>query len=191
MILLSAHKDTVFNNYKLSFDKGVYRGLLDNFIGVLVANMTVLEEPNLLHLVKENKLSVLFSGAEEWGLTYDFPMLRPKDLVIVVDVCAGKQYKGMDFSLENISGFEPSAIKEVKENLEWEGFKLLTKKYTGADIDEDEAFQWVKMGVRVMSFIIPIDAGKNDQWHTENCSITLEAVLKAKHGLTRLINYLL
>jgi len=188
MILLSAHKDTIMNHYNLSFKDGKFVGLLDNMIGMLAVNSLITEDPSISYLEKQNKVGVFFGSFEEWGLDHDFPKLTKKDLVVVVDVCIGKQYDKYDFSMENIHGIPTHKINEVVENLEWEGFKVLKKKYTGKIEDEDEAFAWVKKGIPVLSFIIPIEG---ESWHQDNCSISVEKFNKCKQGLRRAINYLL
>lgn len=187
-ILLSAHKDTVFYPYKLSYEKGIFKGLLDNYIGQLVVNSLFIEDPNLALLEKENRLGVFFGDSEEWGTITDMPKLEKNDVAIVVDVASGSQYKGVDVSLENISGFTKAFIKEKKECIEWEGFKIKTKFYNGNIDDEDEGWYWKKQGNKVISFIIPIDG---ESWHQDNCTITVEKVVKAKQILKRLLNYLL
>jgi hypothetical protein len=192
MILLSAHKDLVMNNYRFEYKDGEYIGLLDNTIGVLVCNSLMLEEPNIVKLEKQKKVSLFFGSGEEWGLHDDFPKLTKKDIVIVVDVCSGNEYKGLDFSLENISGISVNKINTLKENLIWEGFKLRNKKYNGSPDLEDEAYSWHELGIPVLSFIIPIENGsKETGWHNDDCTITIEKLSKAKQGLKRTLNYLL
>lgn len=188
MILLSAHKDTVFYPFNFSYNNGIFKGLLDNYIGQLVVNSLLIEEPNLALLEKRGELKLFFSDSEEWGTITDMPKLEKNDIVIVVDVASGSQYKKVDISLENISGFTKSFIKEKKECLEWEGFKIKTKLYDGNKDDEDEGWYWKKQGNKVMSFIIPIEG---ESWHQDNCIITIEKVVKAKQILKRLLNYLL
>ena len=187
-ILLSAHKDVVFHPYKFSYNKGVFTGLLDNAIGVLVVNSLFIEDPNLALLEKEGELEVFFGDSEEWGTITEMPKLEKNDIAIVVDVASGSQYKGVDISLENISGFTKPFIKEKKDCLEWEGFKLKTKFYNGNKDDEDEGWYWKKQGNKVISFIIPIEG---ESWHQDNCTISIEKVVKAKQILKRLLNYLL
>lgn len=192
MILLSAHKDTIINNYRFEYRDGKYVGLLDNIIGVLVCNSLMLEEPNIVKLEKQKKVSLFFGSGEEWGLHDDFPKLTKNDIVIVVDIASGSQYKGIDFSLENISGFNTQNIRDIKEHLEWEGMKLKTKKFDGNPNDEDESWQWKELGIPVISFIIPIENGTKDTgWHVDDCTITIEKLNRAKHGLKRLINIML
>lgn len=192
MILLSAHKDTIMNNYLLEYKKGKFIGLLDNAMGMLVCNSLLLEEPNLCILEKMGKLGLFFGESEEWGTITPLPKLKKEDIIVVVDVASGAQYKGLDFSLENISGFKPDKIQGLKESLEWEGFILRAKVWDGNPDDEDEAFKWKELGHKVVSFIIPIENGSKDTgWHVADCSITIEKLAKAKQGLKRLINYLL
>ena len=123
---------------------------------------------------------------------YGHPTMEKNDIVVVVDVACGDQYKGLDFSLENISGFTKKEITDIREHLEWENFSIKTKMFDGNHDDEDEAWSWKNRGHRVISFIIPIEAGHKDTgWHVDNCSIEIEKIRKAIHGLTRLTNILL
>ena len=189
MILLSSHKDTVKHDYALSYEKGVHMGLLDNFIGILVSYLTIYDDKSLIELEKQGKIRIWHGDGEEFGLLRDYPKMTKKDLVVVVDVADGPVYKNVDISLENISGISDKQIKEWKESLEWEGFKVLTKKYTGKPDDEDEAWKWRELGIPVLSFIIPINCGKEYQWHTDNCEISSEGVLKARQILKRFLCY--
>lgn len=192
MILLSAHKDTVMHPYRFEYRGGIYKGLLDNAIGMLACNSLILEEPNLQVLEKKGQIGIFYGGGEEWALHEDFPKLSKKDIVIVVDVACGDQYKSVDFSLENISGFESKRVIEIKEHLEWEGFKLKTKRFDGNPDDEDESWQWKNLGYKVISFIIPIESGnKKTGWHVDDCTITVDKLNRAKQGLKRLINFIL
>ena len=192
MILLSAHKDTVMNNYLFEYKDGKFKGLLDNAIGVLVCNSLLVEEPNICVLEKMGKVEFFYGESEEWGTITELPKLKKDDIVIVVDVCCGTQYKGIDFSLENIHGIEPKKVNELRESLQWEGFKLKTKWWDGNPDDEDEAWAWKDKGQKVISFIIPIESGSKDTgWHVPDCTITIEKVVRVKQGLKRLINYLL
>lgn len=180
------------NNYLFEYKKGSFVGLLDNAIGMLVCNSLVLEEPNLCVLEKIGKVGFFFGDSEEWGSITSLPKLKKEDIVVVVDVASGPQYKGMDFTLENISGFKPDRIEELKESLEWEAFRIKTKVWDGNPDDEDESWKWKELGHKVISFIIPIENGSKDTgWHVPDCTITVEKIVKAKQGLKRLINYLL
>jgi hypothetical protein len=192
MILLSAHNDTVYNSPPLAFHNGVHSGLLDNHIGVLLAYLTLYDDPNIIHLEKASQIALFHSKCEEWGLSYDFPKLnQKKDIIIVVDVCSGEQYNKYDFSIENISRFTEKEIKELKEHFRWEGFNPLVKKITWNPDEEDEAFIWAEKGFKVMSFIIPIQS-VNDGWHRiqSDCSIGSDKIILCRQGLKRLINYL-
>jgi len=191
-ILLSAHKDVVMHPYRLEYENGKFYGLLDNYIGVLVCNSLMLEEPGIAELEKKGIVKVFYGGMEEWALSEDFPQISKDRMVIVVDVACGEQYKGFDFSIENISGISAKEVKEIKEHLEWESFKVRTKMYDGDPDDQDEAWQWKELGFKVVSFIIPIQAGsKKTGWHVDDCTISIDVLNKAKQGLKRFINHLL
>jgi len=188
MILISAHKDTVFNNPKMDYKDGKHIGLLDNQIGILVANLSLYSNDIIYELEKSGKIQYYFNEGEEFGLLTNPPKLTKKDIVIVVDVCSDKKYKGYDVAIENIWNIED--IDGIIENLKWEGYKVLKSDYTGDLSDEDEAFSWVEQKVPVMSFIIPIEA-INDGWHRiqQDNTITYQKVKKAANCLTRLICY--
>jgi hypothetical protein len=191
MLILSAHKDLVKNNYKFSYDKGVFKGLLDNYIGRMILDSLLIDEPSLYELSKQGKIKSFYNNYEEWALTIDFPTLTSDDIVIVVDVASGKSYDGYDFGLENISGFTKDEIDNFQGNLIWEGFNPLTREYDGSEDDADEAFQWVKLGHKVISFIIPIQNGNQKTgWHVDDCTIDTPTLVKCKQGLKRLINFL-
>lgn len=192
MILLSAHRDKIKSEYRFEYKNGRFIGLLDNAIGEYLISDLMISDPALRKLEKMSKVGLFFGDSEEWSTITDMPKLSIKDLVIVVDVCSGSQYNGLSFSLENISGIEKGHLKEVKESLEWEGFKFRTKLYDGNSDDEDEAFYWVGKGIPVFSFIIPIEPGsKNTGWHVDDCTLSIDKLVTAKQGLTRLLNYLL
>lgn len=192
MILLSAHRDTVRNNFRLDYQGGKYIGLLDNFIGVMIVNGLLIEDPNIARLEKQGKIGVFFGDSEEWGTITDMPKLNKNDIALVVDVAIGDQYKDVDISLENISGFTKKEIIDLKESLIWEGFRVTTKMYDGNPDDEDEAWYWKKKNVKTISFIIPIQPGnKETGWHVADCYIYIEKVVLAQQILKRAINYLL
>jgi len=192
VILISAHRDTIKNSYRYAYKAGEFKGLLDNAIGVLVCQSLLLEEKNIVSLEKKEQISYFFGTGEEWALSEDFPELSKEHIVIVVDVASGDDYEGIDFSIENISGFTSDEILETKEHLEWEGFKLISKEYDATPESEDESWQWRKLGYKVISFIIPIQNGNTHTgWHVDDCTVSIEVVVKAKEGLKRLINKLL
>lgn len=180
MILLSPHEDKIKRDYSFDLIKGVHSGLLDNEIGKLVTYLACYYNESMMSLCKSGELRVWHNKTEEFGLLTP-PKIKKSDTVIVIDICSGSQYKGFDFALENIYG----DFKKTIENLKWEGLKFKVKKYTGEDMDEDEAFQWVKLKQKVLSFIIPIEG---ESWH-RNCTIEMGKVMKAVEGLTRLICY--
>lgn len=190
MILLSAHKDIVMHNYRFDFDKGKYIGLLDNAVGMMVVNGLFMSESNICLLESQGQLKVFFGDSEEWGTITGMPVLKKEDIALVVDVCGGGEYKNVDIALENISGFSKKEVGTLKENLEWEGFKIKTKFYTGKPEEEDEAWYWKKEGNKVITFIIPIELGKGG-WHIPDCEISIAKVVKSIQILKRTINYLL
>ena len=191
MILLSAHKDTVLQEAELSYEKGVYKGLLDNIMGVLLTHLVLFDDQNLIDASKRGGIQIFHGQGEEWGILKNPPKLTKKDLVIVVDVAAGAQYKNKDFSLENIAGLTTAKIKDLKEDLEWQGMKVLVKKFDGNPDDEDEAWKWKDLGIPVISFIIPIDA-IDDGWHRvqQDNTVSVEKMKICRQGLKRVINHL-
>lgn len=191
MLLISAHKDVVMHPFRFEYKNGQFKGLLDNSIGMLVCNALLLEEPNIVSIEKKGNISYFFGSGEEWALSEDFPELTKEHTVIVVDVSSGKKYDDYDFAIENISGFSKEEIKMIKGHLMWEGFSPLVKEFTGDSDDEDEAWQWMKLGYKVFSFIIPIQNGSpKTGWHVDDCTVSIEVVNKAKHALKRIINLL-
>ena len=192
MILLSAHRDTIMKDYAFKYENGVYTGLLDNAIGVLLAQLVVFDDPIVAKLEKQGEVKLWFGDGEEWGILECPIKVTNKDLVIVVDVCCGEQYDGFDCSIENISGIHKKDLTDLRESLEWEGHKVRFKNYDGTPDDEDEAFKWVEKKIPVFSFIIPIEAGSEETgWHNEDCTITYEKMLKCRQILKRTINYML
>ncbi len=203
MILISAHQDRVKNDIDLSYINGKMTGLLDNFLGVFVSLTAITQDPNLSYLEMDKKIRLFFSKSEEWGTPYDLYPLTQKDIALVVDVASGKQYDSLDFTIENIYGFTDKQIRELKESLEWEGFRFHMKRYTGKPEEEDEAWYWRKKKIPTMSFIIPIknpprvmnpDTGKlypETGWHSSNCSADLYSINRAVLSLRRLLCYLI
>lgn len=189
-ILLSAHKDKVYSSSRLEFSKGVHTGLLDNQIGMLATYLAVYTNASLFELSKQGEIGIFHSEHEEFALDIDFPKLSKETIVLVVDLASGKQYAGKHFSLENIFGFEKDEIKNLRESLEWEGYKFLTKPYDGTPEDEDESWVWIKKKQKVLSFIIPV---QGESWHhiSGNNSLTSDVMKMAVQGLIRTINYLL
>lgn len=186
MILLSAHLDRVIQDYNVQFKRGVHTGLLDNFAGLLLTYLMLYDDANVRALEKEGKLAIWHNQGEEWSRLTNPPRVTKKDVVIVVDVWVMKgRY---DFSLDNIWGFSPKEVREMKEWLEWEGFKPLIKRYTGNPDEWDESFEWHKAAGRVLTFSIPIQA-KNGGWHRVQMdnTTTAETMLKCRQGLKRLI----
>lgn len=188
MILLSAHLDRVIQDYDLSFRRGQHRGLLDNFIGVLSTYLVLYDDHNVRRLEQEGRLLIWHGKGEEWGRLDGAPKLGKKDLAIVVDVAAGSQYRGCDFGVENVSGLSLAATRSLREDLEWQGFSVRFARYTGNPIDEDEAWQWRKLGIPTLSFIVPIQA-VDDGWHRVQQDNTVDAtvVSRAAQGLKRII----
>jgi len=191
MILISSHLDRVIQDFDLSYSHGAHTGLLDNFIGILISYLALYDDPNLQKLEAQGTIKLWHSKGEEWGMLYDHPKLTKKDLVIVVDVaCNPKDYKDIDFSLENISFLSKKRITDLKAFLEWEGFKVKTKIYTGAEDEDDEAWSWRKLGIPCFSFIIPIQS-PNSGWHRiqQDSTVSAQTVQVCKQALKRLICY--
>ena len=192
MILLSAHLDRVIQDYNLQYRHGVHKGLLDNAVGILLTYLTLYDDANLIRLEKQGRLGIWHGKGEEWAELIDAPPAGRHDFVIVIDVAAGRQYRNMDFGLENIAGVKPATIKHIQEVLEWEGMRVRVKKYNGDPEDADEAWQWRNKNVPVLSFIVPIRA-KRDGWHRvqQDNTVSAETILTCRQGLKRLINILL
>ena len=193
MILLSSHLDRVIQDYKLSYEKGTHIGLLDNFIGILLGYLVLYDDKNVAELAKSGKIKFWHNQGEEWGiLDGTMPKVDKKDIIIVVDVADGPGYVDKDFSIENISGFTKKEIKDLKETMEWEGFNVKIKELDfKCEDDEDEAWAWAKLGHKVVSFIIPIDAGPEYQWHNiaQDNKVSYDKMVVCRQGLKRLINY--
>jgi len=193
MILLSAHLDRVHSSFDLSYENGKVKGLLDNMLGVMLVYSALLEEPHLVRLEQEGKLKVWHNTSEEWGeLDSTLPKLDPKhDMAIVVDVCAdAKRYADIDFAIENVSLAEKTAGFELGMFLQWEGFKISYKPYSGNEAEEDESWYFRERGIPTISFIIPIEA-PNNGWHRiqDDSSIDIGRLHRCKLGLIRTINF--
>jgi hypothetical protein len=188
MIILSAHKDTVIDDYRLSLGKEGHFGLLDNMIGIIACYAAVYGNPSLMRMVQDGSLRVIHSNHEEFAID-DLPSVGQSDTVIVVDVASGDGMKGKDFSIENIANIPEDEIANLAESLEWEGYCIKVKMYDGTPDDEDEAWTWRKKGARVVSFIIPIDS-PNDNWHGQDSSLQVNRMKKAIQGLCRVVNYI-
>lgn len=189
MILLSAHQDIVTPFNDIGFENGEHTGILDNFLGMLAIYIAFYRDRSIFHLHKQGKLSVFHSIHEEFLLGH-YEGEVPK-FVIVVDVASGKQYKDIDFSLENIS--VPNREKfeqDVVESLRSEGFRFTTKDYTGEAKDADESWLWKEKSIPVVSLILPIEP-KDEVlgWHTlARCKANRMSKFAA--ALTRLICFL-
>jgi hypothetical protein len=102
----------------------------------------------------------------------------------------GHHYDKVDIAFVNIAGFSKQEIKDLQEHLLWEGIKTEARFFDGDPDNEDESWKWKEQGAKVISIVIPCqDAGKTG-WHVDNCSISYEKVRIVKHGIKRLINYL-
>jgi hypothetical protein len=183
-IILYAHTDVVRNDITLRFEDGKLIGLLDDYIGQFII-LSVLGNESVRELERQGRIKYFFGQHEEFGLSHDFPTLDPKrDIVINVDVCAGRRYKNVDIGLENTYKFPTFAI----EGLKWEGYKFNTFKWTGDPDEADAMDQFAERKIPGCSFIVPIEC-PNDNWHGE-ATIEWTKVLKAIQILTRLICYL-
>ena len=191
MILISSHLDRVIQDYSLAYKGGLHVGLLDNFIGVLVAYLSLYDDHNLAELEKAGEVAFYHGRSEEWSrLDAAAPRLGKSDLAIVVDVAAGEDFDCYDFTIDNVSGLSKRDAKGLLEDLRWQGFKTRLGLYSGNPDDEDESWQWRKRGVPTFSFTVPIFA-KDDGWHRIQMdnSVSYEEVKKAAQGLKRTINH--
>jgi hypothetical protein len=191
MLLISPHIDRVIQEFRLSYNKGIHTGLLDNILGILLTYITLYDNQNLIDLEKESKIKIWHNTGEEWGRLVNPPELTQEDIAMIVDVADQKEYDRYDFSIENISGFTSKELQKLKAMLKWEGFHALVKRYTGRTNDQDESWLWRKRKIKTLSFIIPIDA-QDTGWHRiqqdNNCSV--EKMKICQQGLKRLINFL-
>ena len=64
-IYISPHLDTVYYPFKFSLNKGVYKGLLDNMLGVIFAHSCILNNPGLTELCKQGQIKIIHSWGEE------------------------------------------------------------------------------------------------------------------------------
>lgn len=190
MILLTSHIDRVNQEFDLFFDKGIHKGLLDNFLGMLLSYLTIYDDSNLLRFEREGKIKLWHNQGEEWGVLVNPPILTLNDVALIVDVADNPAYTNIDFSIENIWGFSEQEIQDLTQMFSWEGFKALIKPFTGEDIDHDEAWLWKDKGIKTMSFIIPINA-TNRGWHRSDSTVSSEKMKVCRQGLKRLINHLL
>jgi len=182
MLLLSPHIDTV-RPLELEFN-GTHSGLLDNWLGVMATYLAIYRTPSILKLIHEGKVGVFHSKHEEFGLD-DLPN-KGIDLAIVVDVCSGKRYEGVDIALENISTPGRDFVTPLKGFLKWEGYKVITKKYTGEDEDADESWTWIEKGVPTFTCILPVDG----DYH-QNTTCPSERVDRFAQALARVVCYCL
>ena len=190
MILLSSHLDRVRQEFPLAFVKNAHVGLLDNFVGVLVTYLALYDDPNLLKMEWAGKVRIWHNRAEEWGrLSERGFRIRKTDVVVVIDVAAGDNYKGLDFAVENIWGIPKRRLNELKKDLEWEQFRIKWKTWEKDPDFQDEAWQWKKKGIPAMSFIVPIvGSSPGDNWHGTESRVDAQHVIIAKEGLKRLIS---
>ncbi len=185
MILLSAHKDVVKYPFKFESKYGMHKGLLDNFIGVLLGYLTVYGNESLTRMFRCGEIQFSHSNNEEFGID-DLPKIDDDDIVVVIDVAAGERYHGRDFVIDTWHGFTPEQTENIIDDMAWEGFN-----FTATPLNEvnDESDTWKEKGVRVISFAIPISA-PDDNWHGEEAIITADALMKSVRALQRLICYL-
>lgn len=186
MILLSAHLDRVIQDFDLKYERGVHTGLLDNAMGVLLTYLALYDDSMLAAFERQGALKVWHNKAEEWGRLLNPPKVTKKDVVICVDVWV--MPPKFDFSLDNIWGFKPNDVREIREHLEWEGFTIKTQRYTGNEDEHDESWEWHNLAGRTLTFSIPIMA-KNDGWHRiqQDNMVTYERMARCRQGLKRLI----
>lgn len=188
MLIISAHLDRVYQEFQLSYAAGTMTGLLDNYIGVLLTFSTLFDDENLVALEKEGKIALYFNRGEEWGRLTNPPTVGKSDTVLCVDVWCPP--KPCEFSLDNIWGFTETELKELREGLEWEGFNVLCRKFSNNKDEEDESWSWHGKAGKTLVFSIPIIA-KEDGWHRQDCSVSVDTILRCRQGLKRTICYLL
>lgn len=188
MILLCAHSDQIKNGLTLSYKNGKLKGLLDNFAGILVLYSAIFDDPSLIELEKKGQIGIFHNTGEEFGLLNNPPKVSRNDIVICVDVwCMDKKY---DYSLDNIYGFSKKEISNLKESLNWERHSVLFRKFTNNQDEADESWLWRKNVSRCLTFSVPIEV-KNNEWHGDDATISIERIIKCRQGLKRLICYLL
>ena len=61
-----------------------------------------------------------------------------------------------DVSLDNIYGFSPKQVADLKDFLEWEGHRVLFRKFNGCADDDDESWLWHGRAGRSLTFDIPL-----------------------------------
>ena len=188
-ILLSPHLDTVVYPFKFEYSFGIHKGLLDNTIGVLATYLAIYGNQSILKKASKGEIGVWHNWNEEFGMLENETELDSEATIIIVDVASGDKYKGLDFAIENVGFIGEKEMRQLYENLKWEGYKLTYKMYNGDEEDEDEAWKWLDRGFRVLSFTIPIKSPKGN-WHSEESTITHRRLKKAVQGLQRLICYL-
>lgn len=188
MILLSAHLDRVIQDYDLGYEKGQHTGLLDNFMGILLSYLVLYDDHNVRRMEQEGRLKIWHGKGEEWGRLDSAPKLGKKDLAIVVDIAAGKEFNKVDFGIGNISGLTRKQMADLKADLKWQGFTFSWYEWQGNYHQEDESWKWRERGVPTFSFEIPI-VGKNDGWHRVQMdnTMTAERVVKCRQALKRII----
>ena len=188
-VLLSSHLDRVIQDYNLSFSRGVHRGLLDNFIGILTTYLALYDDQNLMDLERSGRVIVWHNKGEEWGVLKNPPKMDPGDIAVVIDVACRK---GKDFFLSGIQGIPDQKVKDIIDSLKWEGLNFGWKRFDGNPDDEDETWAWKKKGIATISFEIPIGC-PNDGWHRvqQDSTVSVERVRAAVQGLKRLLVYLL
>jgi len=188
-VLLSSHLDRVIQDYDLAFSRGVHRGLLDNFIGILTTYLALYDDRNLMDLERSGRVVVWHNKGEEWGTIKNAPKMEKGDIAVVIDVACRK---GKDFYLSGIQGIPEKKLKDVIGGLKWEGLNFGWKRFDGNPDDEDETWQWKKQGIATISFEIPIDA-PGDGWHRvqQDSTVSCETIRAAVQGLKRLLVYLL
>lgn len=185
MILLTSHIDNVkMDIQSIKYEGGKVEGLLDNWVGNLVLYLTLFSNPIFKQLELEGRIKIYHNTGEEFGLLIDAPTLKEGDMVINVDVCSNKDWD-YDVVLDNCWNINTNKIKSF---LEWEGYKVLVKKYTGKVEDEDESFEWIKRGIPTISFTIPIKS-QNDGWHRTDSKCDYDTIKKASYILQRVICY--
>lgn len=184
---LSVHTDSVFDGLDLSLTSAGQRrlgGTLDNFLGVA----SILSMP-ILSLINTYKIPVHFTqgeeidgrGAKSVAAIYD----TKEYAAICIDV--GKLKLLGDGAAENIHGFGDEIIKGLEDHIRDCNYMFYTRKYTGEEDDEDEAFIYRSKGFDTFTFLFPVEGS----FHSKDCCISIYQLIRSQMTLKLVLMYLL